>query len=156
MNMKRDLTNVKGYIYKMVSPNNQIYIGQTINIKSRMYSYNKNKFKKQTKLWNNCRFYNWNPSEAFEIIEECLCGEDKILLNGREIYWINFYDSYLNGLNCTKGGKGQVGRRWTEEEKLKQREITLTNGSGFIKGNRINEGKILSEENKVKITLSSK
>ena len=31
--MKRDLTNVKGYIYKITSPNGKIYIGQTINKK---------------------------------------------------------------------------------------------------------------------------
>jgi group I intron endonuclease len=118
--MRRDLTNVIGYIYKITSPLGDVYVGQTINLKERKRSYKGNQFKKQTKLWNNCSFYNWNPSETFEVIDECLCGEDKIHLDKLEIYWVNFYDSYKEGLNCTEGGKGQVGRIWTEEEKYNQ------------------------------------
>ena len=33
--MKRDLTEIKGFIYRIISPNNKIYIGQTINPKKR-------------------------------------------------------------------------------------------------------------------------
>lgn len=124
--MNRDLTNVIGYIYKITSPNGKIYIGQTLNIKSRKNDYKNGHFKKQTKLWNNCQKYNWNPLDTFEVIEECLCGEDKCFLNEKEIYWISYYDSFNNGLNCTQGGKGQVGRIWTEKEKEKQREIALS------------------------------
>lgn len=29
--MKKDLTKVIGYIYKLTSPNGKIYVGQTIN-----------------------------------------------------------------------------------------------------------------------------
>ena len=156
MNSKKDLTNITGYIYKITSPNGDVYIGQTISIKDRMYSYRKEKFTKQTHLWNSCVRYNWNPANSFEVIEECLCGEDKIFLNEREIYWISFYDSYRNGLNCTEGGKGQVGKIWTEEEKQRQRDKTILIGSGFTVGNKINEGKILTEEHKEKIKASSK
>lgn len=43
-------------------------------------------------------------SENFhaEEIEEC----DNSLLNEREKYWINFYNSYSDGYNMTKGGEG--------------------------------------------------
>lgn len=37
---------------------------------------------------------------TFEIIEEC----DKQSLNEREIYWIEYYDSFHNGYNMTIGG----------------------------------------------------
>lgn len=154
--MKRDLTNIIGYIYKITSPNGDIYIGQTINIRKRKYSYRKEQFKKQTKLWRNCSFYAWDPSENFEVIDECLCGEDKINLNEKEIYWISYYDSCKNGLNCTEGGKGQTGKVWTKEEREKQREITIENGSGFKNGNKITLGIKLSEDHKSLIGESNK
>lgn len=154
--MRRDLTNIIGYIYKITAPNGAVYIGQTINVRKRKSDYNCGSFKKQKQLWNNCQKYNWNPSDTFEVIDECLCGEDKVFLNEREIYWISFYDSCKNGLNCTEGGKGQVGRIWTEEQRERQREITKSNGSGFKRGNKITLGRKLSEEHKAKISESNK
>jgi hypothetical protein len=123
MNSNKDLTNEIGYIYKITAPNGAVYIGQTICVKKRKYQYKKLICTKQTKLYNSCKKYNWNPSDTFEIIDECICGKDKCFLNEKEIYWISYYDSFNNGLNCTEGGKGQVGRKWTEEQKNKQSEL---------------------------------
>ena len=117
--MKRDLTNVIGYIYKLTSPNGKIYIGQTINKKQRKYHYNSKCFKQQIKLWNNVQKYGWKPGETFEIIEECLCGDNKCILNEREKYWIQYYDSLKNGLNCNEGGYGNTGYIASEETKNK-------------------------------------
>ena len=154
--MKKDLTNIIGYIYKITAPNGAVYVGQTINLRKRKSDYRCLRFKKQTQLWNNCQKYNWNPSETFEVIDECLCGEDKIFLNEREIYWISFYDSYRNGINCTEGGKGQIGRVWTQEQRDRQREITKSNGSGFTEGNKITFGSKLTDEHRTKISESNK
>ena len=41
----------------------------------------------------------------FEIIEECILDEK--LLNAREKYWINYYNSYEEGYNSTRGGQGE-------------------------------------------------
>jgi group I intron endonuclease len=153
---KRNLTNEKGFIYKITAPFGAVYIGQTINVYKRKYAYKRLGFKKQTKLWNSYQKYNWEPFQEFEVIEECICGEDKCNINDREIYWISYYDSFKNGLNCTEGGKGQLSKIWTNDERQKQREITLLNGTGFIKGNKINKGKILSDEHKDKIRESCK
>lgn len=117
--MKKDLTNVIGYIYKITSPNNKIYIGQTINKKQRRYHYNKGFYKGQIKLWNSTQKHNWNPSETFEVIEECLSGENKCFLNEREKYWVNYFDSFKNGLNCNEGGFGNTGYIASEETKNK-------------------------------------
>ena len=38
----------------------------------------------------------------FEIIEECKIQD----LDNREIYWIEYYDTYKNGYNLTTGGQG--------------------------------------------------
>ena len=40
---------------------------------------------------------------TIEIIEEVA---DEQILNEREIYWIEYYDSYSHGYNATKGGDG--------------------------------------------------
>ena len=154
--MRRDLTNTIGYIYKITAPFGAVYIGQTINLRKRKSDYRCLRFKKQTQLWNNCQKYNWNPSDTFEVIDECLCGKDKINLNEKEIYWISFYDSYKTGFNCTIGGDGQIGRIWTQEERDRQREITKSNGSGFTKGNKITLGSKLSDEHRAKISESNK
>ncbi len=90
-------------IYKITNKiNNKVYIGQSINIESR---------------WVHHRNYNINHSHyalyqafdkyglenfIFEIIE--LCPQNQ--LNDREIYWINYYNSYQNGYNSTTGGQG--------------------------------------------------
>ena len=154
--MKRDLTNVTGYIYKITSPNGEVYIGQTINPRKRKSDYRCNSFKKQTHLWNNCQKYNWNPSDTFEVIDECLCGEDKKDINDREIYWISFFDSLKNGLNCTEGGKGQVGRIWTEEQKKKQSDLInkmYESGEIILQPRK---GFVTSQETKKKISDSNK
>ena len=87
-------------IYKITDlTNNLIYIGQSNNIQRRKTEhFNSNKYDSskidiaiQEKGVDNFKF---------EIIEEC--SEDK--LDEREKYWIEYYDSYTNGYNMTKGG----------------------------------------------------
>lgn len=104
-----------GYIYKITSPNNKIYIGQTINWYKRKKDYKNSRFKKQIKLWRSCQAHNWNPVDTFEIIEECICGENKKQLNEREKYWVEFYDTHISGLNCNDGGNGNLGHKFSEE-----------------------------------------
>lgn len=123
--MNRDLTNIKGYIYKIISPNNKIYIGQTLNFKNRKYYYKSGDFKKQVKLYNNVNYYKWSPIDTIEIIEECLCGENKEILNEREIFWISYYDSFKNGLNCNEGGSGNIGYEFSEETLKKMSDAKI-------------------------------
>jgi hypothetical protein len=53
----------------------------------------------------------------FNILEEC----DNLVLNDREKYWINFYNSTNdhNGYNLMYGGEGGVGTRETKEKQSK-------------------------------------
>lgn len=127
-----------GYIYKVTAPNGKVYIGQTKNPRKRKSNYKYDKFKNQIKLWNSCQAHNWNPADTFQIIEECFV-ETKII-DEREIYWINFYDSYKNGLNCTSGGSWGKGYQHTDEAKQKIREFR--------------QGKKLSESSKEKVRIA--
>lgn len=133
--MARDYSNVKGYIYKCVSPNGKIYIGQTINYYKRKSQYKYGHFSNQKKLWNNCNKYGWNPADTFQIIEECYCGLEKEFINEREKYWVKYYDSFNNGLNCNEGGGGYI----VSDEVRKQRSLQK-------------KGKKLSEKHRKKIS----
>jgi len=59
-------------IYKITSPTNKIYIGQSIDIFNRWNQYKKLKssIKQQPKIYNSLKFYGIN-NHTFEIIEEC-------------------------------------------------------------------------------------
>lgn len=110
-----------GYIYKITNiVNNKIYIGQTIrDIQSRWNQHINNAYNENDK---NNHFHNailkyGENSFSIVIIEEC---PDEVL-NEREKYWINYYDSYNNGYNSTLGGEGyqkytitteEVGKMW--------------------------------------------
>lgn len=94
-------------IYKIQNKKNgKIYIGQSTNIERRKNehfynnSYNRTEIDKIIQLEGKDNF-------IFEVIEECSPTQ----LNAREIYWINFYDSFYNGYNNTKGGQYFNGGR---------------------------------------------
>jgi len=69
-------------IYKIISPTNKIYIGQSTNIENRWIKYKCLDCKVQIKLYRSLIKHGYD-NHTFEIIEECT--ED--LLNEREIYW---------------------------------------------------------------------
>ena len=94
-------------IYKIENKvNGKVYIGQSIDIEKR--------WKEHISCLNNRTHHNdyfqksWNKYGAdnftFSIIEECKLSE----LDKKEIYWINYYESYIrdNGYNLTLGGEG--------------------------------------------------
>ena len=86
-------------IYKITNTlNNMCYIGQSKNISKRWNNHksvydNENSHGYNYYLYRAMRKYGIE-NFTFEIIEEC----DIDSLNEREIYWINYYDSYNNGM----------------------------------------------------------
>ena len=65
-------------VYKIISPTNKIYIGQSINIEQRWKQYNK--------LYYSLKKHN-PKNHIFKIIEEC---KESNLLE-KETYWKNYY-----------------------------------------------------------------
>lgn len=113
----------KGYIYKIELPNGKIYIGQTINPKRRKYYYkNLISFKQHIKLYNSCKKNGWIPFDYFEVIDEIVTDSIKTMLNEKEKYWIKYYNSFNNGLNCNEGGNGNIGHKHSKETKRKLSE----------------------------------
>lgn len=96
---------MRGFIYKITNNvNGKVYIGQTIQtIKERFYQHCATKcsdsvlnmaIHKAIKKYGKSNF-------TIEVIEEV----DKDSLNDREKFWIEYYNSYNNGYNSTRGGQ---------------------------------------------------
>jgi len=144
---------LSGVIYKITSPNNKIYIGQTINFEQRCRKYKYQAFKGQIKLWNNCQKYLWNPIDTIEIIE--ICKRDD--LDERERYWINEYNTYVSGLNSDLGGGTRKGFKHSEETKEKLRLANTGNKHSDETKKKISEAaRNMSDETKKKISDGNK
>lgn len=103
----------ENYIYKIVNPKGKIYIGQTTNFKKRLYQYKSYCCDRQFKLYNSLIKYGYD-SHFFEVIEIC----NNEIIDEREIFWIKSFDSYNNGLNLTKGGKGKNGMTYSNKSNI--------------------------------------
>lgn len=123
-------------IYKITSPSNKIYIGQTVNYRIRHKKYLNLNCKQQIRLYNSFLKYGV-VNHKFEIIEECKGFE----LNERERYYQDLYNVIDNntGLNCKLTKTNDKSGKMSNESKLKM-SISAT-------------GKKYSEERKAKIKL---
>jgi group I intron endonuclease len=129
-------------IYKITNPNGNSYIGQSRDIEHRFYYYRLSSdwIKKQRKLYNSLKKYGYE-NHVFEVIEEC----SEEIINEKEIYWIDFYNSVEQGLNLKYGG---IGGRHSEETKQniskslmgkKQSKETIEKRSQKLKGQKRSE-----------------
>lgn len=149
-------------IYRITSPNNRIYIGQSIDVKKRFKDYRViNRVRAQCKLYNSLNKYGID-SHKFEIICECTREQ----LNELEKFYIELYDSVKNGLNMKVSGrfgylseesKNKIrGRKHTEEakRKMKGRKFSDTHIKNLM-GRKCMNGKKHSLLTKEKMSLSS-
>lgn len=96
------------FIYKITNNiNNKIYIGKTnYNIEKRFREHildSRRRKKEKRPLYNAMNKYGVE-NFSIEIVEEC----SPSMANEREIYWIEYYDSFKNGYNATIGGDGKT------------------------------------------------
>ena len=88
-------------IYKITNQiNNKVYVGQSSCIERRWAEHLYYSENEQTLLQRAFKKYGITNFK-FEVLEEC----EPQNLNEREIYWINFYNSFENGYNMTPGGE---------------------------------------------------
>lgn len=103
-------------IYKIISPNKNIYIGQSINIEKRFSDYKKlNNCKKQIALYRSFLKYGVQK-HIFEIICECEISE----LNNKERYYQDIYNAIgKKGLNCRLTASNDKSGKLSKETKQK-------------------------------------
>lgn len=107
--------------------NNKSYIGQSTCIENRWKQHlSEAKDKSSSKpLYQAIRKYGVE-NFSFEVLEEC----DTSLLDEKEVYYINLYNSYKEGYNATLGGQGKgfqrkinpeiIYRLWDEGKTIKE------------------------------------
>ena len=90
-------------IYKITKKENgKSYIGQSNNIQRRFLEH---KYKKDIPIELAIQKYGIDAF-TFEILEECSLDE----LDSKEIYWIEYYNTYKGfGYNCSPGGENNRG-----------------------------------------------
>lgn len=96
-----------GLIYMRTSPSGKSYIGLTTQTEQQRWiqhcqgAYNVNSSQYFSKLGRAIRKYGIS-NFTVKILETCLDSQ----LPKREIYWIQYYNTYYNGYNETLGGEG--------------------------------------------------
>jgi group I intron endonuclease len=152
-------------IYRIISPSNSIYIGQSRNMKQRWHDHRKPSKKKTTLLMKSFNKYGSN-NHCFEIIHELPDDITQSILNEYECLYMKLYkDCGVKLLNLKEGGtRGKLG----EEEKRKLSiafkgrfvsQETREKISKALKGNpklKTRLGVNFSEETRQKMSASSK
>jgi len=126
----------KFVVYKITfSENNKIYIGQTKNLRKRLFCYlgkdntNKHLVKKAIDKYDKSKIF-------FEIVKVCNTIDE---LNIEEIKYINFYESYKieNGYNLTFGGGNGTPTFETIQKKIDSSKKVKV-GCYDLEGNLLN------------------
>lgn len=158
-------------IYKITSPSNKIYIGQSTNITRRWDEYRKLQCKPQTKLYHSFKKHGVK-NHKFEIIHICSIEE----LDSLEEKYVIEFNSVMVGLNIRYGGgsKGKLsqeqkdtirkklkGRSRPKESSLKQSKTLQENGvwnkgkTGIFSQEALKKiGKLHSKESYEKTSLT--
>lgn len=150
-------------VYKHVSPNGKIYIGQTGSKNPNRRWMNGNGYKQNAHFYNAIQKYGWDNFEHV-IISDGLTKKEADWL---EKYLIAYYETMNppKGYNHTKGGEGACGYTHTEEHKHKMSELmkgrsfseeSKTRMSVAMKGNKNGLGHTLSDEARQKISEARK
>lgn len=97
----------KSGIYKLNFPNGKYYIGLSFDIRERIKAHNRTAFNKNDPSYNLPVYRAIRKYGTFDEVEilEVLPRNENIL-NEREIYWINYYNTTNkeNGYNVSPGG----------------------------------------------------
>lgn len=91
------------YFYKITSPTNRSYVGQTVNITKRLASYRRLSCKNQPRLYRSLKFHTF----ARHTVAVLHVGEyDQTDANEIEEHYIKIHKAHRSkgGLNCRTGG----------------------------------------------------
>lgn len=99
--------------------NNKAYVGQTKQKPERRWRTNGKGYIDSPLFYKPIQKYGWDNFEHI-ILEECPNANSA---NEREIYWIQYFNSFDNGYNLTPGGNNYMGELWKNlefKEKMKK------------------------------------
>lgn len=111
-------------IYKIIFNNNKLYIGLSNDVRRRMNEHIGRDLKEYPDLLISKAILKHGIKDV-EIIEY-IDSSNRELLKQREIYWINFYDTYKDrnkGYNMTLGGDGASTGIYNVSSKISEDEL---------------------------------
>ncbi len=115
-------------IYKITSPTKKVYIGQSVDIEKRFYTYKKMLCKQQVKLYNSFQKYGVDK-HIFEIVTICSANE----LNTFERYYQEIYSCVgIGGLNCNIVSDIENNGYASEETKQRMRIANAGEKNGMF------------------------
>lgn len=158
-------------VYKITSPTNKIYIGQSTNIEKRFKFYSGLHCVQQVGIHRSLKKYGVE-NHTFEILCECEISE----LNDKERYYQDLFNVIKNGLNCRLTKSTDRSGKLSEETKAKIRiskkgqkpsDLAILNSSITnknksrpdyvkIKIGLAHKNKIVSVETRLRISVSNK
>jgi group I intron endonuclease len=146
-------------IYKITSPTNKVYIGQSWNIEKRKSKYKNLDCERQPKIYNSLLKYGWEEHK-FQVIHELPIDVSQDVLDTYEIFYINQYkDCGIELMNVKEGG-GYGKHNQETKDKIrqnnlgkKQSEETKKKRSNSLKGKKCGE---MTNEMKEKISNTLK
>lgn len=146
-------------IYKITSPTNNIYIGQAVDLDSRLRKYRNLNCKSQRHIYSSLVKYGIE-NHKFEIISS---GDfNRALLNELEIHYIHLYNSFnsVHGMNLKSGGNSIVLSDETREKirKTKTGKPVTCSPEAQIRRKIIcsltHKGRVISQETREKVSKS--
>lgn len=123
-----------GLIYKLTSKTSKkSYIGKSMEYRFEYRMFQHSQDFSDTHLGRAKKKYGWNDF-TIEVVENNI---PKNKMSEREIYWIEYYDTFNNGYNSTKGGEGGNTYLKINNDKMNEikRKISKAN-SGKNNGNK--------------------
>lgn len=139
---------MEGIIYRAYLPSGISYIGQTKDLQARIKKHWASRNDK--KIFHNALKFFGRDAFVWEVLEVCDIDD----LNDREIYWINYFESFECGFNHDTGG---YYRRDLSDDTITKMSINRK-GKGHPHTEETrkaisesNIGKVFSEEHKSKL-----
>jgi group I intron endonuclease len=143
-------------IYKITSPTNKIYIGQSKDIKRRKNTYSILNCKKQTLLYNSLKKYGFE-NHKFEVLQGLPIDITQEILDNFEIFFIRQYKYCgFKMLNLTEGGKNGKRYELSKIKTAKSIKKVYSTEEGKIKQGKRMLGKHHSEETKKLLSKKKK
>ena len=141
-------------IYKITSPTNKVYIGQSNNILVRKNKYKNNNLYRQPKISASINKYGFD-NHKFEIIHELPKDIDQSILDNYEILYIELYrDCSIELMNLKDGGhNSKLSKEIRKKIGDSNRGKKLSDETKSKIGDS-NRGKKLSDETKSKMSMS--
>ena len=159
-------------IYIIMSPSNKVYVGQSVNLKHRVYKYSKLVCKSQPKLYASLSKYGWE-AHLFMVVYELPSDVSQDVLNSyEELYLQQYVDCGFETMNVKGAGRyGKISeetknklkvslKRYYENPENKEKtsistKKAMSNPETLLKLSNAKKGKKLSEDTKRKISESN-